>query len=67
MDTRDFSVDTIQEIYDIIEELKGQGTIGDSKFYEFPKPAKRKEFSGSFSRLIGNFSNRQKWCIMTTK
>lgn len=30
MDTRDFSVDTIQEIYDIIEELKGQGTIGDS-------------------------------------
>ena len=30
MDTRDFSVDTIEEIYDIIEELKNQGTFLDS-------------------------------------
>ncbi len=30
MDTRDFSVDTIQEIYDIIETLKDQGTLWDS-------------------------------------
>ncbi len=30
MDTRDFSIDTIEEIYDIIEELKKQGTFLDT-------------------------------------
>lgn len=30
MDTRDFFLDTIEEIYDIIEELKNQGTFLDS-------------------------------------
>ena len=30
MDTRDFSQATIEEIYDIIEELKDQGSLGDS-------------------------------------
>ena len=30
MDTRDFSQATIDEIYDIIEELKDQGSLGDS-------------------------------------
>lgn len=30
MDTRDFSQATIEEIYDIIEKLKDQGSLGDS-------------------------------------